>query len=213
MAIQRLHHRPGDAVDMAASWPGLGAVPEGRRVIHSGSLRGVARRAPGGPPKAEPGADAGPRRRRSRLDLVRHDSATDRSGFCPGALAPAPPAASLVQPSPSTPSRWPAPVPWSPVVDELQPLVMRSCHFVPKLALNCAFGSQQFSSLHAVSGAHVPWMCPESMGRAHGSGLTTWMRTTGAYDDRTTSAASEGCLRSSMPAVACPCCCTELTLI
>ena len=209
--IQRLHHRPV-ADDMAASCA-TRHVPEGRS-DPCGSLPvwpGVRR---AGRPRQSPALTPGPAARAAgRLDLVRHDSATDRSGFCPGALAPAPPAASLVQPSPSTPSRWPAPVPWSPVVDELQPLVMRSCHFVPKLALNCAFGSQQFSSLHAVSGAHVPWMCPESMGRAHGSGLTTWMRTTGAYDDRTTSAASEGCLRSSMPAVACPCCCTELTLI
>lgn len=51
------------------------------------------------------------------------------------------------------------------VVDELQPLITRSCCFVPKAALNCGFASQQFSSLHAVSGAHVPWMCPTSMGR------------------------------------------------
>ena len=44
------------------------------------ALLGMARRAPGGPPKAEPGADAGQRRRAAgRLDLVRHDSATDRA--------------------------------------------------------------------------------------------------------------------------------------
>jgi hypothetical protein len=42
-----------------------------------------------------------------------------------------------------------------------------------------------------------------------------WMRTTGAHDDRTTSAASRRCLRSCMPAVVrprcCTFCCTELT--
>ncbi len=32
-------------------------------------------------------------------------------------------------------------------------------------------------------------------------------RTTGAHDDRTTSAASKGCLRSYLAAVARPCCC------
>ncbi len=37
------------------------------------------------------------------------------------------------------------------------------------------------------------------------------MQTTGAHDDRTTSAASKRCLRSCMPAVVRPCCCTELT--
>ena len=34
------------------------------------------------------------------------------------------------------------------------------------------------------------------------------MRTTGAHDDRTTSTASKRCLRSCMPAVVRPCCCT-----
>lgn len=39
-------------------------------------------------------------------------------------------------------------------------------------------------------------------------GLTTSMRTTGARDYRTTSAASKCCLWSCVPAVARPCCCT-----
>ena len=47
----------------------------------------------------------------------------------------------------------------SPVVDELHALVICGCRFVLKPALSCVFASQQFSSLHAVSGAHVPWMC------------------------------------------------------
>jgi hypothetical protein len=50
--------------------------------------------------------------------------------------------------------------PWSPVVDELDPLIIRSCGSIPKLAVTCVFGSQQFSSLHAMFGAHVPRMCP-----------------------------------------------------
>jgi hypothetical protein len=33
----------------------------------------------------------------------------------------------------------------SPVVDELQPLVMRNCRFASKPALSCYFASQQFS--------------------------------------------------------------------
>jgi len=37
---------------------------------------------------------------------------------------------------------------------------MRSCRFTAKPRLNCDFASRQFSSLHMVSGAHVPWMCP-----------------------------------------------------
>jgi len=48
------------------------------------------------------------------------------------------------------------------------------------------------------------------------SGLTLSMRTTGAYDKRTTSAASKRCPRSCTLAVVRPCCCTscrtELTL-
>lgn len=47
---------------------------------------------------------------------------------------------------------------------------MFSRRFAPKSALSCAFASQQFSSLHVVFGAYVPWMCPASICRAHGSG-------------------------------------------
>jgi len=50
--------------------------------------------------------------------------------------------------------------PWSPVVDELQPPVSCSCGMSLKPAVTCIFGSRQFSSLHAVFGAHVPSMCP-----------------------------------------------------
>jgi hypothetical protein len=39
----------------------------------------MARRAPDGPPKAKPGADAGKRRRRHRLDRLRPNSAVHRS--------------------------------------------------------------------------------------------------------------------------------------
>ncbi len=49
-----------------------------------------------------------------------------------------------------------------------------------------------------------------------GFGFTNWMQTTGAPEDRSTSAGSQRCLRSCMRAVVCPrCCtfcCTELTL-
>jgi hypothetical protein len=38
--------------------------------------------------------------------------------------------------------------------------------------------------------------------------FSIWMQTTGACDNRTTSAASKRCLRSRMPAVVRPCCCT-----
>ena len=48
-----------------------------------------------------------------------------------------------------------------PVVDELQPLVMRSCGLAPETDVTCLFCSQQFSSLHAAFGAHVPSMCPD----------------------------------------------------
>ena len=59
----------------------------------------------------------------------------------------------------------------SAVVDELHPLVIRCCGLALRSAPTCVVGSQQFSSVHAVSGAHVPSVCPAS-GRteAHGSG-------------------------------------------
>jgi hypothetical protein len=60
----------------------------------------------------------------------------------------------------------------SAVVDEPQSLVIRSCGLAPKPVLTCVFGSQQFSSLHAISGVHVPSMCPASMGQ--GSRLRRW---------------------------------------
>jgi len=69
--------------------------------------------------------------------------------------------------------------PSSLVVDEPQPLVICCCGFAPKPALSCDFASQQFSSLHVVSGAHVPRMCPALTGAACASTLTTWMQTTG----------------------------------
>ena len=55
---------------------------------------------------------------------------------------------------------WSTSGPWWPVVDEPQPQVIHSCGLTLKLALTCAFGSRHFSSLHAMSGAHVPSMCP-----------------------------------------------------
>ena len=58
----------------------------------------------------------------------------------------------------------------SPVVDELQSLVMRSCRFAPKPTMNCDFASQQFSPLHVVSDAHVPRMCPVSIAQS------AWLR-------------------------------------
>ena len=70
--------------------------------------------------------------------------------------------------------------PSSLVVDEPQPLVICCCGFAPKPALSCDFASQQFSSLHVVSGAHVPRMCSALTGAACASSLTTWMQTTGA---------------------------------
>ncbi len=50
------------------------------------------------------------------------------------------------------------------VVDEPQPLVICSCGLAPRPRVTWVFGSRQFSSLHVVSGAHVPWMCPASAG-------------------------------------------------
>lgn len=50
--------------------------------------------------------------------------------------------------------------------DEPQLQVMRSYRFALKPTLSCYFASQQFSSLHVMSGAHVPWMCPASMGQS-----------------------------------------------
>jgi hypothetical protein len=48
------------------------------------------------------------------------------------------------------------------IVDEPQPLVMRSCRFVPEPCLSCDFVSQYISSFHVVSNACVPWMSPTS---------------------------------------------------
>jgi hypothetical protein len=48
----------------------------------------------------------------------------------------------------------------SSVVDELHPLVVGNCGLTPKPLVTCVFGSQHFSSLHAISHAHVPWLCP-----------------------------------------------------
>ena len=63
----------------------------------SASHAAVARRAPGGPLKAEPGADAGPAApQRRRLDLIRLNSATQR-GQRGNAVS---------QPSSSVPSCW-----------------------------------------------------------------------------------------------------------
>ncbi len=45
---------------------------------------------------------------------------------------------------------------WLPIVDELRPLVTCSCGSTPKLAVTWVFGSQQFSSLHAIFGSCVP---------------------------------------------------------
>lgn len=42
---------------------------------------------------------------------------------------------------------------------------MHSCRFVLIDCLSCDFACQQFSALHVVSGAHVPWMCPVAVGR------------------------------------------------
>jgi hypothetical protein len=53
-------------------------------------------------------------------------------------------------------SAWSTSGPWSPVADELQPLVIASCCFVPKPHLSCDSASQQFASLHGVFGPHVP---------------------------------------------------------
>jgi hypothetical protein len=50
------------------------------------------------------------------------------------------------------------------VVGELPSLPMRNCCFAPKPAVTCDFGSQWFSSFHAVFGAHVPSMCPRQLG-------------------------------------------------
>lgn len=49
---------------------------------------------------------------------------------------------------------------WSPVVDELHPLVAGNCGLTLKPVVSCVFGSHQFSWLHAVSRVHVPSMCP-----------------------------------------------------
>jgi hypothetical protein len=49
-----------------------------------------------------------------------------------------------------------------PVVGELPPLAICNCGFAPKPAVTYDFGSQRFSSFHAVFGAHVPSMCPVS---------------------------------------------------
>jgi hypothetical protein len=65
----------------------------------------------------------------------------------------------------------------APVVDEPHVLAIRCCGFVSKPAMTCVFGSRQFSSLHAISGAHVPSMCPA---RSIWPGRhAVWMQTTG----------------------------------
>jgi hypothetical protein len=103
--------------------------------------------------------------------------------------------------------------------------------------LTCVFSSQHFSSYPASCRSDVPSLCPRwrhpsttmttcpvglptspllplsgtrrarSAGRPIGQ--TTSMRTTGAHDDWPTSAASQWCLRPSMPAVVRPRCCTS----
>jgi hypothetical protein len=87
---------------------------------------------------------------------------------------------SLAVPTATQVGVWSTSGPWSPVVDELQPLGIRCCGFPPKPALSCDFASQQFSSLHVVSGTHVPRMCPALTGTACAFSLTTWMQTMGA---------------------------------
>ena len=56
----------------------------------------------------------------------------------------------------------------SAVVDEPQPLVTCSCRFASESALSCGLASHQLLSFHALSRAHVPWMCPASVARTYG---------------------------------------------
>ncbi len=53
------------------------------------------------------------------------------------------------------------------------------------------------------------WSAMVVSSQAHGSRLTTWMRTIGACQVRISSAASQRCLRSCMRAIVRPCCCTS----
>jgi hypothetical protein len=66
----------------------------------------------------------------------------------------------LAAPTARLRSTWSASGPCSPVVGELSRLVTATCHFAPASLLSWGFASQKFSSSRAVSGAHVPWMCP-----------------------------------------------------
>jgi hypothetical protein len=50
------------------------------------------------------------------------------------------------------------------VVNEPQSLAMHSCGRAPEPIVTCNFGSQRFSSFHAVFGAHVPSMRPARPG-------------------------------------------------
>jgi hypothetical protein len=75
--------------------------------------------------------------------------------------------------APTTPQvgAWSTLGPWSPVVDEPHSLVIGNCGLTQKPVVTCVFGSQHFSSLHAIFHAHVPWVCPGfPPGWAHGSG-------------------------------------------
>ena len=56
----------------------------------------------------------------------------------------------------------------SAVVDEPHSLVIGSCGSALELVVTCCFGSRQFSSLHAICGAHVPGTRPVAHIRAIG---------------------------------------------
>jgi len=56
----------------------------------------------------------------------------------------------------------------SAVVDELHSLVIGSCGSALETCVICCFGSRQFSSLHAICGAHVPGTCPSARGAYSG---------------------------------------------
>ena len=79
--------------------------------------------------------------------------------------------------APTTPQvgAWSTLGPWSPIVDELQPLAIGNYGLTPKPVVTCVSGSQHFSSLHAISHAHVPWLCPDFLqAGTRGSGGSLW---------------------------------------